>query len=69
MLLLEHKPYPSKIPKFPLKDQHSSLLPPFRAVYSLLLVVSREVKRLAPGREAMNQVSNAWARKKYSAHC
>ena len=33
------------------------------AVYSLLLVSSREVKRLAPGRGAMNQVSAAWPAK------
>ena len=37
------------------------------AVYSLLLVLSREVKRLAPGRGAMNQVSAVWAGKKRSA--
>ena len=39
------------------------------AVYSLLLVSSREVKRLALGRGAMNQVSTALAGKKHSVLC
>ena len=48
---------------------HICLFASLTAVYSLLLVSSREVKRLAPGRGAMNQVSAAWAGKKRSAHC
>ena len=39
------------------------------AVYFLLLVSSREVKRLALGRGAVNEVRAAWASKKHSAHC
>ena len=40
-----------------------------KAVYSLLSVASREVKRLVPGRGAINKVSAAWAGKECSAHC